>query len=88
MGADGLLRSVKNSKPARNQRYNNMIDNYQKKGKGCWGAGKERDMYVILYDVIKYATKNEQKTFKGTTNYNFQIPASIERSTDVYKRQE
>lgn len=81
IGADGLLRSFKNSKPARNQCYNNMIDNYQKKGKGCWGAGKERDMYVILYDVIKYATKNEQKTFKGTTNYNFQITASIERST-------
>jgi hypothetical protein len=81
IGADGLLRSFKNSKPARNQRYNNMIDNYQKKGKGCWGAGKERNMYVILYDVIKYATKNEQKTFKGTTNYNFQITASIERST-------
>ena len=81
IGADGLLRSFKNSKPARNKCYNNMIDNYQKKGKGCWGAGKERDMYVILYDVIKYATKNEQKTFKGTTNYNFQIPASIERST-------
>lgn len=81
IGADGLLRSFKNSKPARNQCYNNMIDNYQKKGKGCWGAGKERNMYVILYDVIKYATKNEQKTFKGTTNYNFQITASIERST-------
>lgn len=81
IGADGLLRSFKNSKPVRNQCYNNMIDNYQKKGKGCWGAGKERDMYVILYDVIKYATKNEQKTFKGTTNYNFQITASIERST-------
>ena len=81
IGADGLLRSFKNSKPARIQCYNNMIDNYQKKGKGCWGAGKERDMYVILYDVIKYATKNEQKTFKGTTNYDFQIPASIERST-------
>ena len=81
IGADGLLRSFKNSKPARSQCYNNMIDNYHKKGKGYWGAGKERDMYVILYDIIKYATKNEQKTFKGTTNYNFQIPASIERST-------
>ena len=81
IGADGLLRSFKNSKPARSQCYNNMIDNYQKKGKGYWGAGKERDMYVILYDIIKYATKNEQKTFKGTTNYNLQIPASIERST-------
>jgi hypothetical protein len=33
IGADGLLRSFKNSKPARSQCYNNMIDNYQKKAK-------------------------------------------------------
>ena len=58
-----------------------MIDNYQKKGKACWGAGKERDMYVILHVVIKYATKNEQKIFKGTTSYNFQFSASIQRDT-------
>lgn len=81
IGIDGLLRSFRNSKPERNQSYNNMIDNYQKKGKGCYGAGKERDMYVILYDIIKYATKNEQKIFKGTTDYNFQYSASIQRDT-------
>ena len=32
IGTDGLLRSFKNSKPERNQCYNNMITNYQKKG--------------------------------------------------------
>lgn len=81
IGTDGLLRSFSGSKPARNQSYNNMIDNYQKKGKGCWGAGKERDMYVILYDVIKYATKNEQTIFKGTTSYSLQYSASVQRNT-------
>ena len=81
LGIDGLLRSFFNSKPFRNNCYNNMIDNYQKKGKACWGAGKERDMYVILHVVIKYATKNEQKIFKGTTSYNFQFSASIQRDT-------
>lgn len=81
LGIDGLLRSFFNSKPFRNNCYNNMIDNYQKKGKACWGAGKERDMYVILYEVIKYATKNEQKIFKGTTSYSLQFSASIQRET-------
>lgn len=81
LGIDGLLRSFFNSKPFRNNCYNNMIDNYQKKGKACWGAGKERDMYVILHVVIKYATKNEQKIFKGTTNYSLQFSASIQRET-------
>ncbi|MGN9059368.1 hypothetical protein ACTM96_07390 [Mediterraneibacter faecis] len=81
LGIDGLLRSFFNSKPFRNNCYNNMIENYQKKGKACWGAGKERDMYVILHVVIKYATKNEQKIFKGTTSYNLQFSASIQRET-------
>lgn len=81
LGIDGLLRSFFNSKPFRNNCYNNMIDNYQKKGKACWGAGKERDMYVILHVVIKYATKNEQKIFKGTTSYSLQFSASIQRET-------
>ena len=85
IGTDGLLRSFKNSKPARNQCYTNMITNYQKKGKGCWGAGKERNLYKILYQVIKYATKNEQTIFQGTTSYNFQYAASVQRSTkDTY----
>lgn len=85
IGADGLLRSFRNSKPARSQCYTNMITNYQKKGKGCWGAGKERNLYKILYQVIKYATKNEQTIFRGTTSYNFQYAASVQRSTkDTY----
>ena len=85
ISADGLLRSFRNSKPARNQCYTNMITNYQKKGKGCWGAGKERNLYKILYQVIKYATKNEQTIFQGTTSYNFQYAASVQRSTkDTY----
>lgn len=81
IGTDGLLRSFKNSKPARNQCYNNMITNYQKKGKGYWGGGKERNLYRILYQVIKYATKNEQTIFQGTTNYNFQYAAAVQRDT-------
>ena len=81
IGTDGLLRSFKNSKPERNQCYNNMITNYQKKGKGYWGGGKERNLYRILYQVIKYATKNEQTIFQGTTNYNFQYEAAVQRDT-------
>lgn len=81
IGTEGLLRSFKNSKPARNQCYNNMITNYQKKGKGYWGGGKERNLYRILYQVIKYATKNEQTIFQGTTNYNFQYAAAVQRDT-------
>ena len=81
IGTDGLLRSFKNSKPERNQCYNNMITSYQKKGKGYWGGGKERNLYRILYQVIKYATKNEQTIFQGTTNYNFQYAAAVQRDT-------
>ena len=81
IGTDGLLRSFKNSKPERNQCYNNMITNYQKKGKGYWGGGKERNLYRILYQIIKYATKNEQTIFQGTTNYNFQYAAAVQRDT-------
>lgn len=81
IGTDGLLRSFKNSKPERNQCYNNMITNYQKKGKGYWGGGKERNLYRILYQVIKYATKNEQTIFQGTTNYSFQYAAAVQRET-------
>lgn len=81
IGTDGLLRSFKNSKPARNQSYSNMIANYQKKGEEYWGGGKERTLYKILYQVIKYATKNEQAIFSGTSSYNFQYVASVQRST-------
>lgn len=81
IGTDGLLRSFSGSKPARDQSYSNMITNYQKKGKGYWGGGKERCLYQILYQVIKYATKNGQTIFQGTTNYNFQYAAAVQRGT-------
>lgn len=81
IGTDGLLRSFSGSKPARNQSYSDMITNYQKKGKGYWGGGKERNLYQILYQVIKYATKNWQTIFQGTTNYNFQYEAAVQRGT-------
>lgn len=81
IGTDGLLRSFSGSKPARNQGYSNMITNYQKKGKGYWGGGKERCLYQILYQVIKYATKNGQTIFQGTTNYSFQYAAAVQRGT-------
>lgn len=81
IGTDGLLRSFSGSKPARNQSYSNMITNYQKKGKGYWGGGKERCLYQILYQVIKYATKNGQTIFQGTTNYSFQYAAAVQRGT-------
>lgn len=81
IGTDGLLRSFSGSKPARNQSYSNMITNYQKKGKGYLGGGKERYLYQILYQVIKYATKNWQTIFQGTTNYNFQYAAAVQRDT-------
>lgn len=81
LGTDGLLRSFSGSKPARNQCYSNMITNYQKKGKGYWGGGKERNLYRILYQIIKYATKNEQTIFQGTTNYTFQYAAAVQRDT-------
>ncbi|WP_368221422.1 hypothetical protein [Blautia wexlerae] len=83
IASDGLLRSQPELKPERNQSHNNMITNYQKKGKGYWGAGAERNTFQILFNIIKGATKNSQSLFQGCTNYSFQYSASIQ-STDTY----
>lgn len=83
VASDGLLRSQPELKPERNQSHNNMITNYQKKGKGHWGAGAERNTFQILFNIIKGATKNSQSLFQGCTSYNFQYSASIQ-STDVH----
>lgn len=80
---DGLLRSQPGLKPERNQSHNNMITNYQKKGKGYWGAGAERNTFQILFNIIKGATKNSQSLFQGCTSYNFQYSASIQ-SADAH----
>lgn len=83
VASDGLLRSQPGLKPERNQSHSNMITNYQKKGKGYWGAGAERNTFQILFNIIKGATKNSQSLFQGCTNYNFQYPASIQ-SADAH----
>lgn len=83
IASDGLLRSQPRLKPERNQSHNNMITNYQKKGKGYWGAGAERNTFQILFNIIKGATKNSQSLFQGCTNYSFQYPASIQ-SADAH----
>lgn len=80
VASDGLLRSQPGLKPERNQSHNNMITNYQKKGKGYWGAGAERNTFQILFNIIKGATKNSQSLFQGCTSYSFQYSASIESS--------
>lgn len=82
IGDDGLLHSLPNRKPENFQSNQNMITNYQKKGKGYYGAGVERNTFQILFIMIKCATKNSQKVFTGCTNYNLQYSASIERSTN------
>lgn len=83
IASDGLLRSQPRLKPEKWQCHNNMITNYQKKGKGCWGAGAERNTFQILFNIIKGATKNSQSLFQGCTGYNFQYSASIE-SADAH----
>lgn len=83
IASDGLLRSQPGLKPEKWQCHNNMITNYQKKGKGHWGAGAERNTFQILFNIIKGATKNSQSLFQGCTLYNFQYSASIQ-SADVH----
>lgn len=83
VASDGLLRSQPGLKPERKQSHNNMIENYQKKGKGYWGAGAERNTFQIIFNIIKGATKNSQSLFQGCTSYSFQYSASIE-SADAH----
>lgn len=83
IASDGMLRSQPGLKPEKWQCHNNMITNYQKKGKGHWGAGAERNTFQILFNIIKGATKNSQSLFQGCTSYNFQYSASIQ-SADAH----
>ena len=79
--SDGLLRSQPNLRPENYQSHNNMITNYQLKGEGYFGAGAVRNLFQIVFNAIKGATKNSQTLYKGVTNYNFQYNASVERDT-------
>ena len=78
--SDGLPRSQPGLKPIRSVPHNTMITAYQQKGPGYWGAGAVRNAFQILFNVIKGATKSSQALYAGTTNYNFQYEASVQRT--------
>lgn len=80
VGEDGLLRSVYDLVPARNQSYRSLITDYGKKGAGYKGAGGERVAWQILFNAIKCAVKSSQEKYAGTTGYNLQYPAAVQRS--------
>ena len=80
IASDGLLRSQPNLKPERKQSHNNMITNYQLKGTGYWGAGAVRNLFQIVFNAIKGATKSSQTLYQGVTSYSFQYEASVQRS--------
>nr|DAT72520.1 MAG TPA: collagen alpha 1(VIII) chain protein [Caudoviricetes sp.] len=80
VGEDGLLRSVYDILPAQRQSYNGMITDYGKKGAGYKGAGGERVAWQILFNAIKCAVKSSQEKYAGTTGYNLQYSAAIQRS--------
>lgn len=78
--SDGMPRSQPGLKPIRNVSHNSMITAYQQKGPGYWGAGAVRNTFQILFNAIKGATKSSQSLYAGTTNYNFQYEASVQRA--------
>lgn len=80
VGEDGLLRSVYDLVPARNQSHNSMITDYAKKGPGYKGAGGEKVAWQILFNSIKCAVKSSQEKYAGATGYNLQYPAAVQRS--------
>ena len=81
IASDGLLRSQPGLKPERKQSHNNMITNYAKKGEGYFGAGAVRNLFQIVFNIIKGATKSSQTLYQGVTSWNFQYDASVESET-------
>lgn len=78
MAADGKLRSQPGLKPARAQSCYNMITNYAQKGTGYFGAGAVRNLYQIIMNAIKGATKSSQTLFSGCTSYDYQYDAAVQ----------
>lgn len=78
IASDGKLRSQPGLKPERYQSHNNMIENYQSKGSGYWGAGACRNTFQIIFNAIKGNTKSSQVLFAGCTSYNYQYEASVQ----------
>lgn len=78
--SDGLLRTQFGAPPAYNQSYNSMITDYQKKGKGYWGAGMSRQLFWYIMLIIKYGTKNSQSAMRGCSNYDAQVKCAVAES--------
>lgn len=78
VGSDKKWYSLPNKKELGFCSHNLMIDNFQKKGKGYWGASVRRNTFAMIFSQIKYGTKNIQSVMNGCTNYNFQIKASVQ----------
>lgn len=78
VGSDEKWYSLPNKKELGLCSHNLMIDNFQKKGKGYWGASVRRNTFAMIFSQIKYGTKNIQSVMNGCTNYNFQIKASVQ----------
>ena len=80
LGTDGLLHSLPNKKIEAFMSHNKMIDEFQKKGKGYWGAGSNRFTFAQIFSQIKYGTKDIQYVMQGCTGYSYQYKASIQRA--------
>lgn len=78
-GADGMQHSQPGLPLHNFISYNTVMTEYAKKGKGYFGAGSTRNTFQIVMNAIKYATKSSQTKFAGTTNYNWQYPAVVQR---------
>lgn len=79
IASDGLLRSQPGT-PAYNQSYDNMVTNYAKKGAGYHGAPASRNGLWIIWNAIKYATKNSQKVMAGVSIYDSHIKVAAAES--------
>lgn len=79
---DGLLRSQPGKYPAYKLSHNNMITEFQKKGKGYWGGTADRNTFQRIFTLIKYGKKSSQAVFAGCTGYSFQHTVSA-AETDV-----
>ena len=82
LGDDGLLHSQPNKKIERFQTHNNVITNYAKKGANVTGARASRNTFQMIFQLLKYGTKDSQSIFKGVTSWNFQYEAAVERATE------
>ena len=78
--SDGNLRSQPDTYPAYNASYNNNVTNYQKKGKGYWGAGASRNLFWHIMSCIKYASKSSQAAMRGCADYNAQEKCTVAES--------